>query len=141
MPTIIQICHHIQCCLMWNPISCRYIEYATHAFLHALVCMHVSCHSRRWFQFVVVGFMHMIKVPQPLFLSCFTLTYAGQPHLFDPFSVLLGSSPLLHSYHPSLEHTRIVSIKYVSIVFCREHLPHYWHKHMGYIWILRGAQN
>ena len=81
------------------------------------------------------------KYHKPRFLSCFTLTYAGHPHLFDPFSVLLGSSPLLPSYHPSMEHTRIVSIKYVSIVFCREHLPHYWHKHRGYIWILRGAQN
>ena len=53
----------------------------------------------------------------PRFLSCFTLTYAGQPHLFYPFSVLWGSSPFLPSCHPSLEHTQwLVSLLVLAVV-------------------------
>ena len=94
MLTIIQIRHHIQCCLMWNPISCHYVEYVTHAFLHVLVCMHVSCHSRRWFQFVVVGFMYMIKVPQPplLVMLYFDICRAAAP--FRSLFSFVGLLPL-----------------------------------------------
>ena len=101
IPTIIQIRHHIQCCLMWNPISCHYVEYVTHAFLHVLVCMHVSCHSRRWFQFVVVGFMYMIKVPQPslLVMLYFDICRAAAP--FRSLFSFVGHLPLFTFMPPS----------------------------------------
>ena len=104
MPTIIQICHHIQCCLMWNPISCHYIEYVTHAFFHVLVHMHVSGHPRGRFQFVVVGLLYMIKVPQPPLLVMLHFDICRASASFRSLFSFVGLLPPL-AFMPPLPRT------------------------------------
>src|SRR6185312_59987 len=93
---------------MRNTISCHYIEYVTHAFFHVLVRMHVSGHPRGWFQFVVVGLLYMIKVPQPplLVMLHFDICRASASFRslfsFVGFLSLLAFMPPFPGTHPMI---------------------------------------